>query len=188
MEKKASYLILRSEKSNHSTGAKVNYKSGINLRQMPDLSGKIIKAIPFGEEVELLSKQKYNGNWYNVRTKSGISGFCFEEGLKFSQESKPCLSEDSDLSLEYIDRENFSNEVLIRCHANGKLLRGLLYRRIDELEMFFFANYKKDGRLNKYGFNFPEKVRSELSENLKNKKNWVAALTQFLRLYSVNLN
>ena len=34
---------------------------------------------------------------------------------------------------------------------------GLLYRRIDELEIFFYGEYKNDGEKNKYNFSYPER-------------------------------
>ena len=41
--------------------------------------------------------------------------------------------------------------------SNGVNVWGLLYRRIDELEIFFYNDYTNDGKKNKYGFRYPVK-------------------------------
>lgn len=41
--------------------------------------------------------------------------------------------------------------------SNGVNVWGLLYRRIDELEIFFYNDYTNDGKKNKYGFRYPAK-------------------------------
>lgn len=144
--------------------ATVIYKSGIRIRKDPSFEGTILKAIPYGEKVEVLDSNKQNNNWYKIKTKSGLVGFCFDEGLKLEQEkTHPNIGDQTGRSLKNVNREKFSSEVLIHCHANKKLLKGLLYRRIDELEMFLFKDYEKDGRLNKYGFEIPERLKLEMA-------------------------
>lgn len=145
------------------TEATVVYKSGIRVRKDPSLSGKILTAIPYGEKIEVLDLQKQNNNWYKIKTKSGLVGYCFDEGLNLEQKVLSNKNNEVGRSLKNIDREKFSNEVLLHCHANKKILRGLLYRRIDELEMFLFNDYEKDGRLNKCGIEFPERLKLELT-------------------------
>lgn len=141
--------------------ATVTYRSGIRIRKDPSLSGVILKAIPCGEKVEVLDLNKQNNSWYKIRTSSGLVGFCFEEGLRLEQEKIYAQRTEPQFgrSLENINRENFSNEFLSHCHANKKVLKGLLYRRIDELEIFFFNDYQKDGNLNKYGIKIPESLK-----------------------------
>jgi len=150
--------------------ATVTYKSGIRIRKEPDFCGLILNAIPCGEKVEILDINKQNDNWYKIKTKSGLVGFCFDDGLILDQKNiEQSVEINSGRSLKNIDREKFSNEILLYCHANKKLLRGLLFRRIDEVEMFFFNDYEKDGRLNKYGIEIPERLKREMEEmSLKN--------------------
>ena len=160
--------LIESEKSEKNepltkTTATVIYKSGIRIRKEPGFEGAILKAIPYGEKVEVLDSNKQNNNWYKIRTKSGLVGFCFDDGLKLEQERiYSNVGDQTGRNLKNVDREKFSNEVLVYCHANKKLLKGLLYRRIDEVEMFLFKDYEKDGKLNKYGFEIPERLKLEM--------------------------
>lgn len=151
-------IILDCKNPHKANFATVTYERGINIRSEPSLSAKIIKAIPFREEVVVLSNQKYNDNWYHVKTKSGLSGFCFDEGLNITYKEYALPIN----SLESIDRENFTNTVLKYHHGNYKCLRGLLSRRIDEVEMFFFGDYKKDGNINKLKLPIPECIKESL--------------------------
>ncbi|MDQ5983215.1 MAG: hypothetical protein RUMPE_00214 [Eubacteriales bacterium SKADARSKE-1] len=125
----------------------VTYRSGINVRSQPDIGSKVLKVLKNGSELTLQSSQKYNKNWYQVRMESGEQGFCFDEGLS------PCAFGQTGIGeLSNVDREIFSKCMLVYHHAGGKCVQGLMYRRIDELEMFFFGDYLKDGQINKYGF------------------------------------
>lgn len=152
-------IILDCKNPHKANFATVAYERGINVRSEPSLSAKIIKAIPFGEEVVVLSNQKYNDNWYHVKTKSGLSGFCFDEGLNITSKEYALPIN----FLESIDRENFTNTVLKYHHGNYKCLRGLLFRRIDEVEMFLFGDYKKDGNINKLKFPIPDCIKESLA-------------------------
>lgn len=59
--------------------------------------------------------------------------------------------------------QNFVKEFLLRHHVLNprRCILGLLYRRISELNMFFFGEYSKDnGKLNIHNFNMPKCVSS----------------------------
>lgn len=60
------------------------------------------------------------------------------------------ISKNSEIKVEFI------KHFLLHHHANKKCYKGLLYRRIDELEIFFFNDYKRDGHLNRHKFELPE--------------------------------
>lgn len=139
--------ILKSRDPKLVVKGKVIYKSGINLRIQPNINSQVLKVLENDSEVILQSTQKYNGDWYQVKTESGDVGFCYFEGIHpfISNQTVYC-------ELGNIDRESFSKCFLIYHHAGGKCIKGLMYRRIDELEMFFFNDYLRDGHINKYGF------------------------------------
>ena len=44
--------------------------------------------------------------------------------------------------------------MLARHHASGTCYWGLLYRRIDEVELFMFGDYSVDGSSNKYNMQY----------------------------------
>lgn len=56
-------------------------------------------------------------------------------------------------NLAYTNQYIFTQQ-LLRYHHAGGCLWGLLYRRIDEAEVFFHGDYKIDGENNKYGIYF----------------------------------
>ena len=58
-------------------------------------------------------------------------------------------------NLNNIDKDKFINKILCYHHCGKKCIKGLLYRRIDELEIFFFNDYNRDGNLNKHKFSIP---------------------------------
>ena len=68
-------------------------------------------------------------------------------------------------NLSFVDKEKLIKEIL-RCHHvinNGTrvCIFGLLYRRISELDLFFYNVYSKEnGRLNKYGYKVPDCILS----------------------------
>ena len=88
-----------------------------------------------------------------------MSGFCFDEGLNITSNEYALPIN----FLESIDRENFTNTVLKYHHGNYKCLRGLLFRRIDEVEMFLFGDYEKDGNINKLKFPIPDCIKESLA-------------------------
>lgn len=65
------------------------------------------------------------------------------------------------ISKNSANKNEFIKDYLLRHHANKKCYPGLLYRRIDELEMFLFNDYKKDGHFNKNKFELPDCIMKE---------------------------
>ena len=56
--------------------------------------------------------------------------------------------------LRNINYSKFRNWMLARHHASGTCYWGLLYRRIDEVELFMFGDYSVDGSSNKYNMQY----------------------------------
>ena len=53
-------------------------------------------------------------------------------------------------NLNYVDKAVLQRNWAKLHHASGKCIWGLLYRRFDEVEMFCYGDYVRDGRNNKY--------------------------------------
>ena len=58
--------------------------------------------------------------------------------------------------LDCLDKDAFIKEILSWHHCAKQCYKGLLYRRIDELEIFFYNDYIRDGSLNKHKFKIPD--------------------------------
>lgn len=133
-------IILQSScRENQGT---VTSSNGIYLRQGPSTKNRRIASLYFGSNVTLLSRQKQNGNWYHVRTCSGQEGYCCSDYIR--------LYSGNGRSLNSISRSEFASEFIKYHHASGKCFRGLLKRRVEELEIFFNNNYTRAVPINKY--------------------------------------
>lgn len=125
--------------------AYVNSDTGLNLRMQPNIKGKIIRALRQREKVIVLNSD--NDSWYQVRTSDNKIGFCAKEYLT--------LTYDTIKDLESINKKEFSDEFLLYHRAAGRCIKGLLNRRIEELQIFFYNDYNLDGYKNKYNFETP---------------------------------
>ena len=128
----------------------VNANGGLNLRQSYTTSSSVIKVLADGEKVTLVSTQKYNSVWYKVKTSDGTVGYCSGTYLNLVSGSTT-----TGRDLRYVNRNALINELLAYHHACGVCYYGLLYRRCDELEMFFYGDYAPDGYKDKYNFPSP---------------------------------
>ena len=72
-----------------------------------------------------------------------------------SQMSKLSFVHNGERNLNYVNQSVLQRRWLQLHHAGGNCIWGLLYRRIDEVEMFCYGDYKQDGRNNKYGMSYP---------------------------------
>lgn len=138
----AQFLSVKNEYTNSNIMI-VDSDEGLRLRSRPSTDSRVLTVLKFNEQIDVIDK-KYN-NWYKVKTKDGQEGFCFAEFLTI----KPIDVE------SLIDKSEFSNEFLAYHNVGGKFVRGLLNRRIEELQMFFFNDYSLDGAKNKYNFSLP---------------------------------
>ena len=69
-----------------------------------------------------------------------------------------------DKDFDDLDKNAFIKEFLSWHHCAKKCYKGLLYRRIDELEIFFYNDYIKDGNLNKHKFKIPDCIVKEYGQ------------------------
>ena len=134
----AEFLSVNENNYTKSNNAVVNSENGLRLRSEPNTVSSIISVLKFNDQIEVLSKD-YN-DWYKVRTKSGEVGYCFAQFLTVLETEKA----------------DFVSEFLSYNKAGGAFVRGLLNRRVEELQMFLFNDYSKDGAKNKYGFLLPQ--------------------------------
>ena len=63
-------------------------------------------------------------------------------------------------SLNNVDVQDLADAFLPIHHSDGYCRYGLLYRRIDEVEMFAFGDYEVNGKENNSGFKYSCKENS----------------------------
>ena len=127
----------------------VNASDGLRLRESASGSSGIITTMSYGEKVTVLDKS--NSSWYKVRTSSGKTGYCSSSYLKSTSSGGGQYAKD----LNAINQNSLISNMTQFTRSGNYHLSGLLYRRIDELEMFLYGDYANDGYRNKYGFHYP---------------------------------
>lgn len=128
--------------------------SNVNLRSGPSTSHSIVATLNSGDLLTLVNIQPENG-WYQVKTSNGKSGYIYAD---YVTKGKPSTS--TEYYLSKINKNDFINLMLQYHHAGPSCIWGLLYRRVDELEVFFSGEYIRNGSENKSKFTFTCPVNS----------------------------
>lgn len=123
--------------------------SSVNLRSGPSTSHSIVTSMNNNQQATLLSTTLYSGSglkWYYIQLSNGTKGYICSDYLSFYGTGTMY-----DLSKVDVDELVY---YFPQWHHAGGCVWGLLYRRIDELEIFLYGDYTRDGQKNKYGFSF----------------------------------
>ena len=139
----AEFLSVITEYTNSNIGV-VDSSDGLRLREGPSTENTAISVMKFNERVEVLSEN--NNGWYKVRTSGGLVGYCAAQFLTV---------EALDVR-NFASRDDFAKAFLEYNKAGGGFIRGLLNRRIEELQIYFYGDYARDGGKNKYNFSLPD--------------------------------
>ena len=134
--------------SDGSGGASTTYYvngSDVRLRKGTSTSTAIIKEMSYGTVLTIL--QKTNSSWWKVKLNDGTVGYVNTDYISSRSTS-------GNLDLKYVNKQNLINNICQYHHAGGQCVYGLLYRRIDEMEMFFYGDYKASYGETKYGIHF----------------------------------
>ena len=119
--------------------------SGVRIRKGPGTEYDIIDELAYNTELTLISDE--DPAWYEVKLASGTKGY-----VSSSYISKRYKG--GNLDLNYVDRQNLINKFCQYHHAGGGCVYGLLYRRVDEMEMFFYGDYDRNYGYYKYDIEF----------------------------------
>lgn len=116
-------------------GETVHYINGsyVRIRTGPGTDYEVISMLDSGTEVTVLSQD--DPAWFEVQLADGTTGYVSSDYI--SQRATG-----GDLDLNYVDRQNLINKFCAYHHAAGYCIMGLLYRRVDEMEIFFYGEYK----------------------------------------------
>lgn len=116
----------------------------VAFRTGPSTNYNKIKEFDYGEKVTLLSGS--TGDWYHVKDTSGTEGYVYASYVTFPVATGRDLNN--------VNEDEMKDAVLVYHHAGRTCYWGLLYRRIDEMEIFFHGDYILDGGKNKYGYHY----------------------------------
>ena len=131
-------------------------RRGVVLRSAASDKADVLKTLNPDTTVKLDSTKLYKDYWYKV-TVSGVTGYIYKSHITR-------LSTNTEVrSLKNVRSSAFADAFLPYHHAGGACYKGLLYRRVDELELFCFNDYKLDGADNKFGLKYTCSANSDFS-------------------------
>ncbi len=125
--------------------------SNVNLRKGAGTSYSVVTCMSKNTTFTFVDGKTYNTNWYKIKLSDGTTGYIYKSYASVSSSSR---------DLNNVDKQDFLDAFLQYHHASGSCYKGLLYRRIDEAEVFFYGDYTRDGQSNKKGFSFTCSVNS----------------------------
>lgn len=128
--------------------------SNVNLRSGAGTSFEILATLNNGDVLTLVETDPEN-NWYHVKTKDGVEGYVYSD---YVTKGKLVVSDKHYLSK--INKDDFTKLILQYHHAGPTCVWGLLYRRVDELDVFYYGEYTRNGSKNINNFDFKCSVDS----------------------------
>lgn len=134
-----------------STTATVSVDDCLNLRSGAGTNYSVIGKLYNAQTVTVLDSERVNGVWVKVKAPDGTVGYCSADYLIFGGSSSGNVR-----NFNYINSNELIEELMAWHHAGGNCYWGLLYRRIDELELFLFGDYSQDGSANTNGWSYPD--------------------------------
>lgn len=124
--------------------------SDVNLRSGPGTDHSVLTCMSKNTKFTFVDGKLYNSSWYKIKLSNGTTGYIYKSYASVSGGTR---------DLNNVNKQNYLNSYLQYHHAAGSCYWGLLYRRIDEAEVFFYADYQRDGQYNKKGLSFSCQVR-----------------------------
>lgn len=131
-----------------STSTKTYYINGSNVRirssATTSTDSNIIKELDYGTTLTII--EKTSSTWYHVKLSDGTKGYVYATYISSKTNS-------STLDLNNVKKQNLINKFCQYHHANG-CVYGLLYRRVDEMEVFFYNDYDRNYGEYEYNIKF----------------------------------
>lgn len=142
-------VLLNSKGTSGSiTAGKSGYvnTNNVNLRSGAGTSYSVVTTMSINTKFTFVDGTVYNSNWYKIKLSDGRTGYIYKTYASVTGSSSSNLND--------VKLNDFVSKFCSYHHAAGDCYYGLLYRRIDETEIFFYGDYLRDGQNNKYGIKF----------------------------------
>lgn len=129
------------------TGTKSYYINGsyVRIRKGAGTNYAIIKELDYNTPLTVLSTK--NSAWYQVQLSDGTKGYVSSDYISYR-------STGGNYDLNYVDKQTLINKFCQYHHAGGGCIYGLLYRRVDEMEVFFYGDYSRNYGTYHYNIKF----------------------------------
>lgn len=119
--------------------------SGVNLRSGAGTGYSVLTTMSYNTKFTFVDGKLYNSSWYKIKLTNGTTGYIYKDYASASGVTR---------DLAGINKSAFTSRLLQYHHASGSCYIGLLWRRVDEVEIFFYGDYARDGDANKYNIYF----------------------------------
>ena len=120
-------------------------ESGVNLRSGAGTGNSVVTTMSYNTKFTFVDAKLYNSSWYKIKLTNGTTGYIYKDYASASGGTR---------DLANINKSAFTTRLLQYHHASGSCYIGLLWRRVDEVEIFFYGDYARDGDANKYNMYF----------------------------------
>lgn len=117
----------------------------VNLRSGAGTGYSILTTMSYNTKFTFVDGKLYNSDWYKIKLTDGTTGYIYKDYASASGGTR---------DLANINKSSFTNSLLQYHHAAGSCYIGLLWRRVDEVEIFFYGDYARDGDENKHNIYF----------------------------------
>ncbi len=121
----------------------------VNLRKGAGTSFESLGWVNYPDKLTLVDTKLHNNSWYHVKTEDGRQGYIYKDYVTLGVPAK-----EGEIYLSLINKDEFTRVILEYHHAGGNCVYGLLYRRADELDLFYFGDYERDGNENHFGYSY----------------------------------
>lgn len=124
-------------------GTQVNFRKGAGT-EFDSLGW-----LSYPDSLTLLDTKLQNSVWYHVKTADGKEGYIHKDYVTLGV---PAV--EGEIYLSLINKTEFTRVILEYHHASSMCISGLLYRRADELDLFYYGDYERDGDENRFGYSY----------------------------------
>lgn len=146
-------LILEAKEKKHTetTDKKAAYINGtqVNFRSGAGTEFDSLGWLSYPDALTLVEDKLVNNSWYHIKTADGREGYVYKDYVTLGV---PAI--EGEIYLSLINKDEFSRVILEYHHAGSNCIYGLLYRRADELDAFYYGDYERDGDENRFGYSF----------------------------------
>ncbi len=150
-EIRALILEAKEKKEAENTDKNAAYVNGtqVNFRVGAGTEFESLGWLSYPDTLTLVDTKLHNDVWYHVKTADGREGYIYKDYVTLGV---PTV--EGEIYLSLIDRAEFTRVLLEYHHAGGNCIYGLMYRRVDELDLFYYGDYERDGDENRFGYSF----------------------------------
>lgn len=146
-------LILEAKEKKHpeTTDKKAAYINGtqVNFRSGAGTDFDSLGWLSYPDALTLVEDKLINNSWYHIKTADGREGYVYKDYVTIGV---PAI--EGEIYLSLINKDEFTRVILEYHHASSSCIYGLLYRRADELDAFYYGDYERDGDDNRFGYSY----------------------------------